>query len=205
MDSKSGAAKPNSSVRKACRARYASSRRHPRTARETRPIATILRVTNADERSDLPRPGMTPLELTRHLLARIDEAHAYARARRSRFRRSSSALRLGSLALSAASTIILGLQDLDFWTGLGFAFVTVATVVNTLEPYFAWRSRWVLMEETQYRFNRLRDEVHYYLAETPADDLDSTRIRELFDQYQEIWDQLSMRWLESRKPGPGTQ
>lgn len=148
---------------------------------------------------------MTPLELTRYLLARIDEAHAYARARRSRFRRSSSVLRIGSLALSAASTIILGLQDLDFWTGLGFAFVTVATVVNTLEPFFAWRSRWVLMEETQYRFNRLRDDVYFYLAATPPEELDLAKIRELFDQYQEIWDHLGNRWLESRKPGSGTQ
>jgi hypothetical protein len=61
---------------------------------------------------------------------------------------------VASLILSGASTIILGLQNLDFWTELGFSLVAIATRVNALEPFFAWRSRWVLMEETQYRFYR---------------------------------------------------
>ena len=44
------------------------------------------------------------------------------------------------------------LQDLDFWSGLGFSLVALVTVINAVEPFFNWRSRWVLMEEAQYRF-----------------------------------------------------
>jgi hypothetical protein len=33
------------------------------------------------------------------------------------------------------STIILGLQKLNLWTGVAFSLVAVVTVVNTLEPF----------------------------------------------------------------------
>jgi hypothetical protein len=98
--------------------------------------------------------------------------------------------------------VILGFQNLNFWTGAGFVLVALLTVVNTLEPFFAWRSRWVLMEETQYRFYRLRDEMSFYLAATPADQLDPGRVGEMFGEYQRIWDGLGTRWLEVRRvPG----
>jgi hypothetical protein len=161
-------------------------------------------VTDADTpiQPALPQPGLSPLALTHDLLARIDRGIAYAKAKRKHLRRASAAIRVGSLVLSAAATIILGLQDLDFWTGLGFALISVATVVNTLEPFFAWRARWVLMEETQYRFHRLHDEVSYYLAATQANQIQQARVRAMFDEYQEIWARLGEGWLEYRKHAP---
>jgi hypothetical protein len=107
-----------------------------------------------------------------------------------------------SLILTVSSTIILGLQKLNIWTGIAFALVAVVTAVNTLEPFFAWRSRWVLMEEAQYKFYRLRDEHTYYIAAKQSDQLDEPTIRGMFDEYQKIWDQLSNRWMEYRRtPG----
>ena len=136
------------------------------------------------------------------MLARIERGNAYARQRKWRVRRSSIAVKAVGLAMSAASTIILGLQNLNFWAGVGFVLVALLTVVNTLEPFFAWRSRWVLMEETQTRFYSLRDELSFYLAATPVDQLDPARIRAAFDDYQRIWGTLGERWLEYRRvPG----
>ena len=149
--------------------------------------------------SDVPRPGLTSLELARDLLSRIERGNEYARTRKKRFRSRSSAVRVGSLAISSTSTIILGLQQLNFWTGIAFSLVTVVTVVNILEPFFAWRSRWVLMEEAQYKFYRLRDDLTFYLAAHQPDQLDKATIKDMFDKYQEIWDQLSSRWLEYRR------
>ena len=80
------------------------------------------------------------------------------------------------------STIILGLQKLNVWTGIAFSLVAVVTAVNTLEPFFAWRSRWVLMEEAQYQFYRLRDELTYYIAANEPDQLDESRLRDMFDE-----------------------
>jgi hypothetical protein len=92
--------------------------------------------------SDPPTPGLSPLELAHDVLGRIEKANEYARTRKSRFRRRAVSIRLVGLALSATSTIILGLQNLDGWTGTAFALVAVVTVVSALEPFFAWRSLW---------------------------------------------------------------
>jgi hypothetical protein len=106
--------------------------------------------------------------------------------------------------LTVTSTIILGLQKLNFWTGIAFSLVAVVTAINTLEPFFAWRSRWVLMEEVQYEFYRLRDELTYYIAATKPEDLDESKLRSMFDQYQQVWAKLSNRWKEYRRiPGAG--
>jgi len=149
--------------------------------------------------SDIPPPGLTPLELAQDLLSRIERGNKYARSRKHRFRSNSSTVRLISILLTVSSTIILGLQKLNVWTGVAFSLIAVVTTVNSLEPFFAWRSRWVLMEETQYKFYRLRDDVSYYMASTKPEDLEETQIRKFFDRYQTIWDQLGNRWLEYRQ------
>ncbi|MGK4592749.1 DUF4231 domain-containing protein [Amycolatopsis sp. w19] len=146
-----------------------------------------------------PRPGLTPLELAHDLVERIEQGTKYARIRKRRFRTRSVILRVLALLLSATSTIILGLQNLNPWTGTAFALVAVVTVVNVLEPFFAWRSLWVLMEEGQYKFYRLRDELTYYIASTPPEELDQAVLRERFDQYQAIWDLVGNSWLKYRQ------
>jgi hypothetical protein len=149
--------------------------------------------------SDIPDPGLTPLELARDVLSRIERANTYARTRKHRFRRRSAAVRISVLVMSATSTIILGWQDLNVWTGLAFSLIALLTVINTLEPFFAWRSRWVLMEETQYRLYRLRDDLTFYLASRAPEDVDAARVAEMFQAYQAIWDTLGDRWLEYRQ------
>ncbi|AUG81146.1 hypothetical protein CFP65_6492 [Kitasatospora sp. MMS16-BH015] len=145
--------------------------------------------------------GLGPVETAGHLLAKIREGNAYARARKRRFRGASSVLKLVTLGLSAASTVILGLQNLDFWAGLAFALVAVVTLLGAVEGFFNWRARWVLMEETQYRFQRLADELEYLVVSTPAGELTHDQLRPLFEQYQGVWAQLSDRWLQERR-GP---
>ena len=61
------------------------------------------------------------------------------------------------------------------------------------------RSRWVLMEETQYRLNRIRDEMDYYLVITPEADISQDRLDKFFKAQQEIWSDVSRRWIEFRK------
>jgi hypothetical protein len=108
---------------------------------------------------ELPQAGLSPYEAAVRLRQQIVDGNGYARARKTRFRFFASSMKTLSLALSAASTVILGLQTLNFWAGLAFALVAVVTVINAVEPFFNWRSRWVLMEETQSRFYRLRDDL----------------------------------------------
>jgi hypothetical protein len=145
------------------------------------------------------KSGLSPHELALDLLDRIDRAREYARTRAARFSRRATALKVGLLTASATATIILGWQDLDFWTGLAFSLMAVTTVFAVLEPYFAWRPLWVLMEESTSRFHRLHDDVSHYLAATPADRVDPAEVSELFARYREIWDGQSTRWGEFRR------
>ncbi|HEX3194805.1 MAG TPA: DUF4231 domain-containing protein [Streptosporangiaceae bacterium] len=73
------------------------------------------------------------------LQGQVSDGIAWARRRKAKFRRSASGIRIVSLVLAFASTIILGLQQLNFWTGLAFSFVAVGTLVSAVEPFFNWR------------------------------------------------------------------
>ncbi|MGW1788762.1 DUF4231 domain-containing protein [Streptomyces tubercidicus] len=146
-----------------------------------------------------PGVGLSPTETAVLLLGKIREGSDYTRGKKQRFRRSASVIKILTLALSAASTIILGLQSLNTWAGLAFALVALVTLLGAVEPFFNWRSRWVLMEEAQYRFRRLADELEYLVASTPADALTHDNLGELFGRYQTIWDDLGRTWLEHRR------
>ena len=143
--------------------------------------------------------GLTPLELANQLLELVIAGNSYAHSRKKRFIRRSSAVRAVTLILSTASTIILGLQDLDFWTGLGFSFTAVVTVASAVEPFFAWRFRWILMEEAQYHFYKIRDEILYRIASKSAAELSRSDIDELYEEYKTVWKNLSQQWLEHRR------
>ncbi|MBL1083341.1 DUF4231 domain-containing protein [Streptomyces actinomycinicus] len=149
-----------------------------------------------------PGAGLSPGETAALLLDKIRQGNDYARGKKQRFRGSASLVKMLTLALSASSTVILGLQDLNAWAGLAFALVAVGTLLGAVEPFFDWRSRWILMEEAQYRFQRLADDLEYLVASTAVGDLTHDHLREVFDRYQAIWDDLSRTWLEHRREPP---
>ncbi|MEV5972219.1 SLATT domain-containing protein [Streptomyces sp. NPDC051921] len=146
-----------------------------------------------------PGVGASPRDVAALVLDKIRQGNAYARTRKKRFSRSASMTKVATLGLSAASTVILGVQNLNAWTGLALACVALVTLLGAIEPFFNWRSRWVLMEEAQHRFQRLADDLEYLMASTGADELTFDQLREIFDQYQTIWDDLSRTWLEHRR------
>jgi hypothetical protein len=149
------------------------------------------------------RAGLSPADTAALLLGRIREGDEFADRKKHQFRRRSAVIKILTLTLSATSTIILGLQNLDTWAGLAFALVALGTLLGAVEPFFNWRSRWVLMEETQYRFRRLADDLEYLVASTAPSDLTHDRIDPIFNSYQTIWHDLGRAWLEHRRePAP---
>jgi hypothetical protein len=55
------------------------------------------------------------------------------------------------------------------------------------------------MEEAQYRLNRIRDEIDYYLVVTPSADVTREKLDEFFEEQQAVWSDVSRRWIEFRK------
>jgi hypothetical protein len=99
--------------------------------------------------------------------------------------------------------VILGLQQLSTWASIALGMVGVVTVLNAVEPFANWRSRWVLMEDAQYKLNRLRDEFDFHLLSTRSDDITDEKSRELFDQWQQVWSGVSRQWLQFRRADGG--
>jgi hypothetical protein len=83
--------------------------------------------------------------------------------------------------------------------------VALVTVLGGLDSFYNWRSRCVLMEEAQYRMNRLRDEIDYYIIMTPPDNLSTEKLKESFLEQQAIWSDVSRRWIEFRKLDQSSQ
>ena len=123
----------------------------------------------------------------------------WADSRKARFRARAAAAKVAALALTAASTVVLGIPAIPNRTAIALPMVALVTLVTALEPFFNWRSRWVLMEETQYRLNLIRDEMDYYLVTTPTTDLDRDRLHRFFTCRLDIWTDASRRWVEFRK------
>ena len=145
--------------------------------------------------------ALAPHDAALRLQGQAIDGVAWARQRKATFRRSASAIRVLSLALSVGSTIILGLQHLNFWTRLTFSLVAVGTLVSAVEPFFSWRSRWILMEEAQYLLQRIRDELEYLVLKTPAPDVTFDDLDPYVERLQGVWTDTSERWLKYRRGG----
>ena len=78
----------------------------------------------------VPGSALAPHQVAVPLQGQVSDGITWARRRKAKFRRSASGIRILSLVLAVASTIILGLQQLNFWTGLAFSFVAVGTLVS---------------------------------------------------------------------------
>ena len=117
----------------------------------------------------------------------------WADSRKTRFRVRASCAKVATLALTAASTVVLGILAIPDRTAIALPMVALVALISALEPFFNWRSRWVLMEETQYRLNRIRDEMDYYLVTTATTDLGRDRLRSFFADQQDIWNDVSRR------------
>jgi hypothetical protein len=126
----------------------------------------------------------------------------WADSRKARLRLRASCARVAALALTGASTVVLGIPVIPDRAAIALPMVALVTLISALEPFFNWRSRWVLMEETQYRLNRIRDEMDYYLVMTPGADLDRDRLLRFFVDQQEVWHDVSRRWIDFRKLDP---
>jgi hypothetical protein len=123
----------------------------------------------------------------------------WVNARKDRFRARASWAKILALVVTAASTVVLGLTGIPDRAAIALPMVALDTVISALEPFFNWRSRWILMEEAQYRLNRLRDEMDYYLVTTPTSEIQKPELERFFRGQQDIWSDVSKRWIEYRE------
>jgi hypothetical protein len=149
------------------------------------------------------RAGLTPYEAAVQLRDWVLLGNGYMRSRKIRFRRAAAVTKMTGLAMSAAATIILGVQNLTFWAGLGFSLVALTTVLNSIEPFFNWRSRWVFAEEAQHQLYQLQDDLERLVATKEPAALRHTDVEEVYRRYCEVWRRFGAQWMEERRRGGG--
>jgi hypothetical protein len=120
-------------------------------------------------------------------------------SRKKRFGRRAAWVRVVTLALTGASTVVLGLPYIPERASWALPMVALVTALGGLETFFNWRSRWLLMEESKYRMNRLRDDMDYHLVTTSDSGVTKEELDGYYAEQQDIWADVSRRWVEFRK------
>ena len=123
----------------------------------------------------------------------------WAAMRRRHFKSSAARVKIATLVLTAASTVVLGIDGIPERAAIALPMVAMVSVLTALDAYFSWRSRWILMEEAQYRLQRLRDRMDFYVVTTPEASIEKAELIEFFDEQQAIWADVSKRWVDYRK------
>ncbi|MGG7509971.1 SLATT domain-containing protein [Plantibacter sp. YIM 135249] len=135
---------------------------------------------------------------------RFYEDRDYSRWRRKSWSRSATIVRFLILILSATATVLLGLATLDGFAALGFICSALVTTASAIEPYFNWRSRWVMAEEALAEWHKLEEDLAIYVASTPATNLDFNTILNYDKQRRAVWNTFSGQWIEQRQSGSMT-
>jgi hypothetical protein len=157
----------------------------------------------AGEDAVLAKPGEDTGQAKREIFLKFRETVSgdmmWADSRKHVFRRRASYVRVATLLLTATATVVLGIEAIPSRAAVALPLVALVTVLAGLDSFYNWRSRWVLMEEAHYRFNRLRDEIDYYIIATSPDDSKTEQLKEFFIEEQATWADVSKRWIEFRK------
>lgn len=132
---------------------------------------------------------------------KIKEGLDYVSVKRTAFQVVASRIRLVILLLAGLITIVLGIRITgwdDILRNAAFVLGGLSTTIASLDVLFNYRALWVEHEEAEWRLHRLQDRLEFYLSgceDTP----DPQRLVEFHEAYQEIWDQLSTKWLMHRR------
>ena len=143
------------------------------------------------------QPDLAVRDMFVHFRDLVDSDLEWADSRKHRHRKRATTLRIVALLLTAGSTVVLGIDQID--DSIALPMVALVTVITALETYWSHRPMWVLMEETRYRLNKLRDEMDFHLVTTPSAELTLDQLRGFYEEQQTIWADVSNRWLGFRE------
>jgi hypothetical protein len=151
----------------------------------------------------IDEPGQEASQKLEHLLSYLKNAIRYIGAEIKRNKIFSVAVRVAALLFSGSATILLGLQVSKEYKGsltnLAFTFSVVLTMLNTLEPFFNFRSFWVEHEAANARFNKLEDRIRFYQRGKAPAEIKEESVTSFYEEYEKIWDDLNESWYRERR------
>ena len=166
--------------------------------------SSFMKTSSKSKRSDtaiLLKSGLSALEIANLVNSRFELAVNYANTRRNSWRAGSSLVHWTTLGASAAATIVLGLSNLGTLGSIGFILSALVTTISAIEPFFNWRSRWVMAEEALADWYRGQQELELYISSTPEEAIDLTVIHSFDTARDATWRRFSKQWIAERRSG----
>lgn len=146
-----------------------------------------------------PDPNVTRLTPEELLAARIDESLEYTRRKGRRFKTGATTVHMASLLMTGTATVLLGLADMSPLVGVGLTLTGLTTVIGAFEPFFNYRSRWVIMEDGRAKLHRLKEDLKFQSATSPDGRLSREQLEELHERSQHVWTEMSNAWVSERR------
>ncbi len=158
---------------------------------------------------DLPLDNITKDELqekSQFLKLKIEQSIESSRKNKRINRKKASNIKVIILSFSGLATILLGLQIAGvekYFKEIAFVLGALVTILNAIEPYFNFRELWVEHEASSARFHRLKDRIDFYLSGCKTENLNAQVIYKFFEDYNDIWIDVSRSWISHRKKSGG--
>lgn len=141
-------------------------------------------------------------EKVKRLRGHVEHSIKLARKKARYNRRNATIIKLTSLVLSAAVTILIGWKatDAEPWLkNIALTFAATVTLLTATEPFFNYRALWIEHEEATWRFYSIRDDMEYYLAGKSPAEIDDSELAAFHTRIRHTWDDLSQKWLSFRR------
>lgn len=145
------------------------------------------------------------------LLEETNNGLKRARERKQQFKARASFTKVFTLVAGATLTLLLGIQFPDsinlskdtelILRMIAFILGVFVTLLNAFEPFFNYRALWVEHEEAVYKLYELRRDLEFYFSGANKTDISQESVFEYKERLNNIWRELSEKWLSYRRAG----
>jgi hypothetical protein len=138
------------------------------------------------------------------LKGRVDSSVESVRKMRDGHQRKASLVKILSVTLSAAVTVLIGWQTSGWDTllrNVALALGATVTLLSALEPFFNFRAIWIESEQAKSELHRLQDNIQFYIVGTEPEKLDIEVLNRFCQIHDDIWSRFAGSWQEHRQSG----
>jgi hypothetical protein len=116
--------------------------------------------------------------------------------------RRSAGVKIATVTFSSAITVLLGLDMAGigaFFNLLALILGGVVMLLNALDPFFNFRALWIEHEAALARFQRIKDQLGFLLAGAEANPAYANELEHIYQDYQQVWLDLSQTWSQAQR------
>ena len=147
---------------------------------------------------------MEALKKLEYLEGELSESATGVNRLRRRYRSAGFALKIVSVAFSAAITVLLGLRGMadmaDTFANIALLLSALITVFGAVEAFFGYRSLWIQKQIIWMELEELRRRITFYKTGMAAEDeVEMTQVDWFMKEFNRIMRKDLKEWLQLRE------